>query len=267
MNTQKGGLWLKNIYKDSLPNNPLVTVVMPVFNNEDTLGCAIESVLSQTYNNIEFIIIDGGSTDKTLEVIRKYEDRIDYWQSEPDKGIADAMNRGVKAAHGDWIHILNSDDYYASSDCIARVVKAMGGPKDTFYYFTLHFLEKSGKIRQQKYPFKWLNRWKLYYSAYIAHPTLFVSKQQYQAVNYYDDTYKICGDHDLILKLCKVFKGCFVDIPVTIMRAGGVSEMNMAKTFGEFKIATIKAGLPSWLAEIIFKFKLWKHNLRKKNRT
>lgn len=262
MAEKKGGFWLQNIRKRSIPSKPLVSVVMPVFNNEHTLACAIESVLGQTYNNIEFIIIDGGSTDGTLDVIRKHEDQIDYWQSEPDQGIADAMNKGCQKAQGDWIHILNSDDFYASKDSIAQAVRAMGEPAGAFYYFTLHFQEKNGKIREQKYRFSRLNYWKLYYSAYIAHPTLLVSKKQYEAVNYYDPTFKICGDHDLILKLCKKFKARFVDIPLTVMRAGGVSEQNMAKTFREFKEATVQNGFPAFLAEIIFWFKLGKYKLK-----
>lgn len=118
---QVGGLRQKGIQKFSIINKPLISIVTVVFNGEKTLEKTIQSVLNQTYNNIEYIIIDGGSTDRTLEIIKKYEDKIDYWQSEPDKGIYDAMNKGIGLATGDWINFMNAGDYFYKESVIENV--------------------------------------------------------------------------------------------------------------------------------------------------
>ncbi|NCT42717.1 MAG: glycosyltransferase [Microcystis aeruginosa G11-09] len=115
----EGGLRTKGYFKHSYTETselsekfavPLVTIITVVFNGEKHLEQAIQSVISQSYNNVEYIIIDGGSTDSTIDIIRKYDDQIDYWLSEPDEGIYDAMNKGWKLSQGDYIYYLGSDD-------------------------------------------------------------------------------------------------------------------------------------------------------------
>ena len=92
-----------------------------MFNGEATLEQTIQSVVNQTYDNVEYIVVDGNSTDKTLEIIKKYENEIDYWQSEPDKGIYDAMNKGIELANGDWINFMNSGDSFSSQSVIEQI--------------------------------------------------------------------------------------------------------------------------------------------------
>src|ERR1700742_4639960 len=108
----QGGLRLKGIKKQSEIDNPLVSVVTVVYNGAKHLEQTINSVLNQSHKNVEYIIIDGGSTDGTLDIIKRYEDKIDYWQSERDGGIYFAMNKGVSLAKGELIGILNADDFY-----------------------------------------------------------------------------------------------------------------------------------------------------------
>jgi glycosyltransferase involved in cell wall biosynthesis len=112
-----GGLRTKGITKQSQENMPLITVVTVVRNGEAMLEETILSVINQTYQNIEYIIVDGASTDGTLDIVRKYEDRIDYWISEPDEGIYDAMNKGIRLAIGEFIGFLNSGDSYVLNSC------------------------------------------------------------------------------------------------------------------------------------------------------
>ncbi|GHV57562.1 hypothetical protein AGMMS49579_23600 [Spirochaetia bacterium] len=117
-----GGLCTKGITKHSQENMPLITVVTVVCNGENILEETILSVINQTYTNIEYIIIDGASTDRTLDIIRKYEDRIDYWMSEPDEGIYNAMNKGIDLATGDWINFMNSGDVLYGQSTVEELV-------------------------------------------------------------------------------------------------------------------------------------------------
>jgi glycosyltransferase involved in cell wall biosynthesis len=110
---QDGGLRTKGLFlKTSLPAKPLVSVVTPVYNAEDTIAETINSIISQSYENIEYIIIDGGSNDGTLEIIKAFEDRIAYWLSEKDGGMYEAVNKGFRAARGEIASYLNADDIY-----------------------------------------------------------------------------------------------------------------------------------------------------------
>jgi glycosyltransferase involved in cell wall biosynthesis len=101
-------------YGGKMINMPLISIITVSYNNQDGLEQTIQSIINQTYKNIEYIIIDGGSTDGTVEIIKKYEDNIEFWTSESDNGIFDAMNKGLSHAHGEWVHYLNSSDVYFS---------------------------------------------------------------------------------------------------------------------------------------------------------
>jgi glycosyltransferase involved in cell wall biosynthesis len=116
-----GGLRTRGIRKESRENMPLITVITVVRNGEKTLEQTILSVINQTYTNIEYIVVDGASTDGTLDIIRKYEDRVDYWQSEPDEGIYYAMNKGIDLAGGEWINFMNSGDWFYGNDILKDV--------------------------------------------------------------------------------------------------------------------------------------------------
>ena len=111
----EGGLRTKNIFKKNNKNKPLITIITAVLNNEKYLEESILSLHNQKYENYEHIILDGGSSDKTIDIIKKYEDKIDYWCSGKDRGIYDAFNNGMKLARGEYIGFLNSDDYYSNN--------------------------------------------------------------------------------------------------------------------------------------------------------
>lgn len=256
----EGSRRTKNIFKQDPTDKPLLTIVTVVFNNIKTLERTIQSVLSQTYKNIEYIIIDGGSTDGTLEIIKKYADRLAYWVSESDKGTYDAMNKGIRLAKGKWIHILNSDDYYVNNKVLERVVPNLKDPNKYFYYFSMWLEDIAGR-KIYKYKYSWLRHWLLYYSAYLPHPTMFVAKEQYYKAGLFDLNFKIAADHDLILRLCKEYVPKFIDLPVTVMQLGGFSSLSQKETFLDFKKCTIKQGLPRWLATIIYYFKIIKYRL------
>ena len=127
---QNGGLRSSGITKKSTDEKPLISVVTVVYNGEATLEQTILSVVSQTYENVEYIIVDGGSKDGTIDIIKKYECKIDYWQSEPDRGIYDAMNKGIGLAIGEWIYIIGADDFFVDENVINELSDLFIGSYD-----------------------------------------------------------------------------------------------------------------------------------------
>ena len=118
---KEGGLQTKGYIKDNTHEKPLITIVTVVYNGQEHLEETILSVVNQTYSNVEFIIIDGGSTDNTIDIIRKYEHAIDYWISEKDEGIYDAMNKASELAKGEWINYMNCGDSFCNNEIIEKI--------------------------------------------------------------------------------------------------------------------------------------------------
>ena len=128
-----GGLKSKRIFKSFIPNKPLISIITVCLNSEYTIEKTIQSVLKQNYDNIEYIVIDGNSNDRTLEIIKKYEGSIDLWISEKDGGIFNAINKGIKVCSGDIIGILNSDDLL-TEDALSLVKKYFENDKIDFVF-------------------------------------------------------------------------------------------------------------------------------------
>jgi glycosyltransferase involved in cell wall biosynthesis len=155
-----------------------ISIITVVYNNKDTIKDAIESVLNQTYKNIEYIIIDGGSTDGTIDIIKSYRDKIDKFISEKDNGIYDAMNKGLKLASGDIVGILNSDDIYFNENVILNVVAKFEESKTDSIYGDLYYVDENDLQKIQRYwkssEFKegsFAKGW------HPPHPTFFVKKE------------------------------------------------------------------------------------------
>lgn len=194
-----------------------VSIVTIVYNSEKTLEDTIKSVLSQTYPNIEYIIIDGGSTDKSMDIVRKYQTRISKVISEPDRGISDAFNKGIKHATGDLIGILNADDYY-TNDAVETVVECLDERHDV-YCANLNLLGLNDRVQLRKSKVGWLN-----FGMYIMHPTTFVRKAVYNVVGGYDVQIKIAMDFDMMLRIKKHgYKFKYINKEIAFMRTQGVS--------------------------------------------
>ncbi len=129
----EGGLRTKGLFKRSTHDLPLVSIITVVFNNKAHIEQTIRSVLDQTYGNIEYIVIDGGSSDGTLDVIRMYDSKIDYWISEKDRGLYDAMNKAIRTSGGDWLNFMNSGDVYASSESLSHAMHYTNSGADVVY--------------------------------------------------------------------------------------------------------------------------------------
>lgn len=203
--------------------NPKVSIITVCFNSAKTIRDTIESVINQTYHNIEYIIIDGGSTDGTVDIIREYEPYIAKWISEPDKGIYDAMNKGITMATGEIIGIINSDDWYAL-DCLSLVVHTfITDPKIDVVHGNIVICDEDG-IMLYRLISQVDIRKDLFKRMTIFHPTMFIRKSVYKNDGLYNSKYTIAADYDL---LCRIVRRNYriknVDIELAFMRLGGIS--------------------------------------------
>ena len=194
----EGGLRTKGIYKSSYAKKPLVTIITVVFNMREHIATTIQSVLDQTYDNVEYIIIDGRSTDGTLEIIKKYEDQIDYWVSEKDQGIYDAMNKGLRLATGEIIGILNADDQYMD-DAVEKSVQILISSGADYSIGKIKKIP-SQRIYSPIYP---LEKGKVYQGMMYPHIAAFIKRDVYKRVGLFDTKYKISADFDVAMRIYK----------------------------------------------------------------
>ena len=228
----EGGIRTSDNCKQSEPNRPLVSVITVVLNGEKHLEQTIKSVLAQTYDNIEYIIIDGQSKDNTLDIVKKYETKIDYWLSEKDGGIYYAMNKGIAHANGDIIGILNADDFY-SPDTILNVVNVFLKTNADVFHGDIILLNDKQETRMQP------DIRKMMQQPSVFHPTCFVKKQIYSIIGDFNTEYKISADYDFLLRCLKSnFKFEYIPHVLTYFRPGGMSA-SCASNLEGYKIMKI----------------------------
>lgn len=203
-----------------------ISIITVVRNNEKTIKDAIESVLGQTYKNIEYIIIDGKSTDGTVEVIKSYDNKISKFISESDKGLYDAMNKGIKLSTGDVVGILNSDDFYINEFVIERVVKEFEEKKMDSVFADLVYV-KSQNVNKivRYYDSGYFNPSKFAYGWMPAHPTFFVKRSVYEKYGLFRTDLKTSADFDILARFLYTHKISYSYIKEVLvkMRLGGVS--------------------------------------------
>lgn len=219
---------------------PRVSVVTVSYNASRTIQRTIDSVLAQSYPNIDYLVVDGGSTDGTREILESYGSRLRF-VSEPDDGIYDAMNKGVALARGGWIHLLNADDWYADPDALGRAVPHLDESRTT--YFDMLRVYNDGRTVLQS---RLVKRWMLYVSAFLPHPGLIVARAQYDAIGPFDTTLRIAADHDFIMRLTRRFEIRHVPSLLTCMQQGGASATNLGRSMDEFALVTERNGLPAF---------------------
>lgn len=196
----QGGLRVSGINKISSQDKPLVSVITPVFNGARTLEQTILSVINQTYNNIEYIIVDGGSTDETVEILRRYEDKIDFWKSESDNGIYDAMNKGISLSHGLYVYFIGCDDWLIDKNVISKIIPYMNKGYDVISG-QVFLVYKNGF--QKLYENRYLNTREDDITARVIsspHQGMFV-KTQVMKKHSFDTKYKIAADYKSLLEL------------------------------------------------------------------
>ena len=179
---------------------PLITIITVSYNAVKDIENTILSVLNQTYPNIEYIIIDGGSTDGTLDIIKKYQDKITYWVSEPDTGIYDAMNKGALKATGMWLNFMNAGDTFYNEQVLEEVFKDKDCDNADVIYGDVVYIHPDREDIRKAAPLK-----RIKVGIPFCHQSAFV-KTKLQQKYLFDTTYKICADYNFFHTLHK--KGC-----------------------------------------------------------
>lgn len=224
-----GGLRTREVCKETRQDALLVSIITVVFNGATHLEQTITSVLALEYLPLEYIIIDGGSTDGTLDIIRKYEDRIDYWVSENDRGIYDAMNKGIALARGTWIGLLNADDYYEPGAVSAVMARVKECPGSQLVYGNTYVVQERLGIR-----YKWYASTKYWLGMCFSHQALWVHSEVYRQLGGYDDRLKIAADYDFVVKcFTSGLRMVSVDAFVVNYRDSGISALNLMHSMRE----------------------------------
>ncbi|MBD0379743.1 glycosyltransferase family 2 protein [Paenibacillus sedimenti] len=207
-------------------NEPTLSIITVCYNSAATIRDTFESVLAQNYENYEYIIVDGGSTDQTVQIIKEYEPRFRgkmKWKSERDQGLYDAMNKGIRQSNGKFIGIINSDDWYENGvfDSVDQHIE--DHPEIDLFYGIIRIV-KDGKeymIRRNNYEFI------SDFSGMIQHPTCFVKREVYEKYGSFDTRYRISADIDFVLRILhKGIRYHAIDKIITNFRVGGASDQH-----------------------------------------
>ena len=211
----------------------MISIITATYNSAETLNDTIKSVLCQTNKDFEYIIVDGGSTDETIDIVKSYESEFSgklKWVSEKDKGIYDAMNKGIKMASGDIIGILNSDDYYTSDDILQTIADAFKCQNVDAIYGDIHFIKDGVPDKCVRYyssrlfsPF-WLR-----FGFMPAHPSFYCKRDVFDKSGLYRLDYKIGSDYEMMVRLFRKHKisSRYVPKDFVTMRTGGASNSNL----------------------------------------
>lgn len=210
-----------------------ISVITATYNSAKTLRDTIESVLKQTFTDYEYVVIDGGSTDETLDIVREYEPafggRLKCY-SEPDDGIYDAMNKGIQLAHGEVVGLLNSDDFYSSDDILETIAVAFEQNDIDAVYADVHYVHCENTNKQirnySSKPFK--RRW-MRFGFMPAHPSFYCKKDVYEKYGGFDTSYKVAADFEHLLRV--IYKNRirtkYIEKDFVTMRTGGASNVSL----------------------------------------
>lgn len=241
---------------------PLITVILAVYNGAETLQQCIDSVAGQTYAHKEFVVMDGGSTDGSADILRDNHGKIAYWESEKDRGIFHAWNKAVDRARGEWICFLGSDDYFWQEDVLERMiphleVASVQGVR--VVYPQLAFVSAEGElIEVVGQPWEKIEK-KVLQDAFVPHPGTMHHRSLFEIHGRYDESFRAAADHELLLRELKSNRALFASDIVGIgLRVGGVSTLlsHQLLNVKEVREARRKNGIKG------FSFPLFRRQLR-----
>jgi len=210
--------------------NLKVSIITSVYNNKETIEDSIKSVLSQTHEDIEYILVDGASNDGTVDIIKKYKDKISFFVSERDSGIYDGLNKGIELATGDIVAFLHSDDIYNDENVIKEIVELFKSEDVDSVYGDLVYVDKvdtskifrywkSGEFTVERLKKGWMP----------PHPTFFVKRELYEKYGKFDLSFKIAADYDFMLRMLGKYQISTAYLPKVLykMRVGGASNRSI----------------------------------------
>lgn len=239
------------------------SIITPVLNSEDTIEDTILSVLGQTYIDIEYIIVDGQSTDRTIEIVNSFRERISAFISEYDSGYAEAMNKGLELATGDVVGFLHSDDVYATDEIIAQVAKEFEEREIDCLWGDLVYVSKKNPKRVLRYWRSCNYRDYLFNSGWMPpHPTFFAKRTVYESYGYFDTNLQISADYEMMLRLLHRHKipSYYLSTIMVKMRAGGLSNRSIKnllhksiEDYRAWRINDLKASVPRLVAKNVSK--------------
>jgi glycosyltransferase involved in cell wall biosynthesis len=231
---------------------PLVSIITVVYNCEQTIERTILNILKQDFENYEFIIVDGGSNDNTLNILKKYENQITKWVSEPDKGIYDAMNKGVMMANGEWINFMNAGDEFAICNFNSLFDTMQNQECDVIYGDVIIKKENDVFLLDQARPLQEMN-----YLLNFCHQSSFV-RRKILINNPFSLKYKISSDYDFFLKIfIKNYKFSYVNEPISIFELGGIST-GISKKYLKERLLIIYDSHETLYNKLFFAFKFLK---------
>ncbi|MEM9846997.1 MAG: glycosyltransferase family 2 protein [Bacteroidota bacterium] len=207
-----------------------ISIITVVRNGEETIRDTINCVLSQSYHNIEYIVVDGQSTDGTLDIVKSFGNQIDKVISEPDTGIYDAMNKGLRAATGDYIGFLNADDFYTNRDVISQIVSAARETNADSIYGDLLFVDQHDINKAVRF---WkagrYDRYKMLFGWSVPHPTFFVKKSVFNRCGLFRENFGLSGDYEMMVRFFFKERISAAYIPKTLvrMRVGGAGNSGL----------------------------------------
>ena len=245
--------------------NPLISVITVCLNSDKTIRDTIESVLNQTYNNIEYILIDGNSTDNTLAIITSYKVEfkkrgINYkWISEPDGGIYEAMNKGVALAIGEFIGIIGADDWYEPRG-IEIIVAHYKKTSADYIHGNIRVYSPTNVFLKER---KAGTKTEMIKRMSFFHPSSFIKRKIYKDLDGYYLKYKICSDYDFILRIINNdYSISYVDQTLANHSYGGISTTEIKKALNESHIIRVSNGYNSFLSKWYYYRALFIHNLK-----
>ena len=234
-------------------NNPLITIIVAVLNGRETIRQCIKSVNNQTYPYKELIIIDGGSTDGTVEILKDNNDKIAYWESKPDRGIYHAWNKALEHSRGDWICFLGADDYFWSKNVLTDLSPHLVNAADSgikVVYGQMARVNKRGHILKLDGK-PWENvRWLMRHGMPLPHPGLMHHRYLFESHGFFDETFRIAGDYEFLLRELKNGQALYVSGIRTVgNQVGGIADSSNLLAHREVARARRKNGLSplSWV--------------------
>lgn len=243
----------------------MFTIITICRNVASDIERTIQSVLAQDAREaMEYIVIDGGSTDGTLDVIEKYRGEINYFVSEPDAGIADAFNKGVRAARGRWLNFMNAGDRFASPQAVSVIRQKASADCQTsdVIYGKCALQNASGQIVATiGQPF---SAGKFRQKMTLPHQAIFHNADFFAKYGLYDTSFKIAMDYELLLRAGASLRACFVNDLIAIQQTGGASQSHPPRTYVEYKAAQVRHGVPNPEAQAYYGWHMLKHAVKLK---